>query len=62
MVIALDKSANKINKVKENVERLGLSCVRAYSYDSTKACSRDMKTLIHDAGKNCYRVVCGCTL
>ncbi|XP_022099886.1 putative methyltransferase NSUN6 isoform X3 [Acanthaster planci] len=52
VVIALDKSTNKIRKVEENAKRLGLSCIHAYSYDSTKACSRDMKMLMHDADVN----------
>ncbi|XP_038044690.1 tRNA (cytosine(72)-C(5))-methyltransferase NSUN6-like isoform X2 [Patiria miniata] len=53
VLIALDKSQNKLNKVKQNARRLGLSCIQAFSYDSTKACSRDMVKLSnHDTEIN----------
>ncbi|XP_033639559.1 tRNA (cytosine(72)-C(5))-methyltransferase NSUN6-like [Asterias rubens] len=38
VVIALDKSPSKINKIKQNARRMGLNCIQTFVYDSTKAC------------------------
>ncbi|NWR15219.1 NOP2 methyltransferase, partial [Emberiza fucata] len=38
-VIAMDKIANKIKKIKQNAELLQLNCIKAFCYDGTKALS-----------------------
>ncbi|NXN21587.1 NOP2 methyltransferase, partial [Nycticryphes semicollaris] len=38
-VIALDKIAKKVKKIKQNAELLQLNCIRAFCYDGTKALS-----------------------
>lgn len=44
ILIALDKSNNKVQKIMRNVQLCNLSCVRAYVYDATKAAD-DTKTV-----------------
>ncbi|EDV22957.1 uncharacterized protein TRIADDRAFT_28123, partial [Trichoplax adhaerens] len=36
-IIALDKSKSKLHKIKSNAERLNLSCIEVFAFDSTKA-------------------------
>ncbi|NXF97146.1 NOP2 methyltransferase, partial [Eubucco bourcierii] len=36
-VIAMDKVANKVKKMKQNAELLQLKCIKAFCYDGTKA-------------------------
>ncbi|KFP29131.1 Putative methyltransferase NSUN6 [Colius striatus] len=36
-VIAMDKTANKVKKIKQNAELLQLNCIKAFCYDGTKA-------------------------
>ncbi|XP_061208130.1 tRNA (cytosine(72)-C(5))-methyltransferase NSUN6 isoform X3 [Neopsephotus bourkii] len=38
-VIAMDKIANKVKKIKQNAELLQLNCIKAFCYDGTKALS-----------------------
>ncbi|NWH81710.1 NOP2 methyltransferase, partial [Piaya cayana] len=38
-VIALDKIANKVKKIKQNAELLQLNCIKAFCYDGTRALS-----------------------
>ncbi|XP_033117506.1 tRNA (cytosine(72)-C(5))-methyltransferase NSUN6-like, partial [Anneissia japonica] len=38
VVYALEKSSRKISKIKDNVDRFGLTCVKIFAFDSTKAC------------------------
>ncbi|OXB84683.1 UNVERIFIED_CONTAM: hypothetical protein H355_001160 [Colinus virginianus] len=38
-VIAMDKIANKVKKLKQNAELLRLNCIKAFCYDGTKALS-----------------------
>ncbi|KAF1495405.1 putative 28S rRNA (cytosine-C(5))-methyltransferase, partial [Megadyptes antipodes antipodes] len=38
-VIAMDKIANKVKKIKQNAELLQLNCIKAFRYDGTKALS-----------------------
>ncbi|KAL0883162.1 hypothetical protein ABMA27_016608 [Loxostege sticticalis] len=40
-IIALDKTPQKSEKIKENCIKQGVSCVNAYAFDSTKCCSLD---------------------
>ena len=35
--MALDKTSHKLAKLRENVERFGLSCVHCFMFDATKA-------------------------
>jgi methyltransferase NSUN6 len=37
MLIAIDKSAAKVNQITENARKLGLTNVAAYAFDSVKA-------------------------
>lgn len=37
-MIALDKSASKTQQVRDNATKLGLSNIKAFAFDSTKAC------------------------
>ncbi|CAH0398353.1 unnamed protein product [Chilo suppressalis] len=39
IIIALDKTPQKIVKIKENCSKQGVQCVKAYSFDSTKCFS-----------------------
>lgn len=41
-VIALDKIASKVKKIKQNALLLGLNCIRAFCFDGTKALKLDM--------------------
>ncbi|XP_070566096.1 tRNA (cytosine(72)-C(5))-methyltransferase NSUN6-like [Ptychodera flava] len=41
VIIAVDKSESKIFKVMANAARLGLHCIRAYAYNSTKIYDKD---------------------
>ena len=36
-MIALDKSKNKLKKIKENSDNFGLTCIEIYGIDATKA-------------------------
>ncbi|NXE26227.1 NOP2 methyltransferase, partial [Ardeotis kori] len=38
-VIAMDKIANKVKKIKQNAELLQLNCIKAFCYDATRALS-----------------------
>ncbi|EOB06002.1 Putative methyltransferase NSUN6, partial [Anas platyrhynchos] len=38
-VIAMDKIANKVKRIKQNAELLQLNCIKAFCYDGTKALS-----------------------
>uniref|UniRef100_A0A8D0EKU1 NOP2/Sun RNA methyltransferase 6 n=1 Tax=Strix occidentalis caurina TaxID=311401 RepID=A0A8D0EKU1_STROC len=38
-VIAMDKIANKVKKIKQNADLLRLNCIKAFCYDGTKALS-----------------------
>lgn len=38
-VIAMDKIANKVKKIKQNAELLQLNCIKAFCYDGTRALS-----------------------
>eukprot|EP00744_Colponema_vietnamica_P009812 GILI01013924.1.p1 GENE.GILI01013924.1~~GILI01013924.1.p1 ORF type:complete len:462 (+),score=52.99 GILI01013924.1:42-1388(+) len=40
-VVALDRSGVKINIIKENASRLGITIIEAYKGDSSKACTSD---------------------
>lgn len=35
----MDKTANKVKKIKQNAELLQLNCIKAFCYDGTKALS-----------------------
>lgn len=35
----MDKTANKVKKIKQNAELLQLNCIKAFCYDGTKAIS-----------------------
>lgn len=41
VVIALDKSKTKVQQIRENARKLGLTNISAFSFDSTKACVDD---------------------
>lgn len=43
-VIALDKIANKVEKIKQNALLLGLNSIRAFCFDGTKALKLDIDT------------------
>ncbi|XP_078272650.1 tRNA (cytosine(72)-C(5))-methyltransferase NSUN6 isoform X2 [Rhinoraja longicauda] len=40
-VIAMDKIANKIKKIKQNAENLQLKCIKVFCYDGTKALAKE---------------------
>lgn len=40
VLIALDKSAPKVERIQRNCQRLNVSCVRAFAFDSTHAVRR----------------------
>ncbi|XP_072364659.1 tRNA (cytosine(72)-C(5))-methyltransferase NSUN6 isoform X4 [Scyliorhinus torazame] len=40
-VIAMDKIANKVKKIKQNAENLQLSCIKVFCYDGTKALAKE---------------------
>lgn len=42
-VIAMDKIANKVKKIKQNAELLQLNCIKAFCYDGTKALSAEKR-------------------
>ncbi|CAB3261455.1 unnamed protein product [Arctia plantaginis] len=46
IIVAIDKSPRKAAKIKENCEIQGVTCVKAYAYDSTKCCSEDSVDII----------------
>ena len=35
--MALDKTSRKLARLRENVERFGLSCIHCFMFDATKA-------------------------
>ncbi|XP_078394512.1 tRNA (cytosine(72)-C(5))-methyltransferase NSUN6 isoform X2 [Cetorhinus maximus] len=39
-VIAMDKIANKVKKIKQNAENLQLKCIKVFCYDGTKALAK----------------------
>ncbi|CAG9786732.1 unnamed protein product [Diatraea saccharalis] len=41
VIIALDKTSQKVEKIKENCIKQGVTCVRAYTFDSTKCSSNE---------------------
>lgn len=43
-VVAFDKTSPKVSKLRENVERFGLSCVQCFVFDATKALCDDGRT------------------
>lgn len=43
-VVAFDKTSPKVAKLRENVERFGLSCVQCFVFDATKALCDDGST------------------
>lgn len=42
--MAFDKTSPKVSKLRENVERFGLSCVQCFVFDATKALCDDGRT------------------
>ncbi|XP_067869544.1 tRNA (cytosine(72)-C(5))-methyltransferase NSUN6 isoform X2 [Heterodontus francisci] len=40
-VIAMDKIANKVKKIKQNAENLQLKCIKVFCYDGTKALAKE---------------------
>ncbi|PVD30727.1 hypothetical protein C0Q70_10002 [Pomacea canaliculata] len=40
-VVALDKTADKVAKIRSNLENFCLTCVESYVFDARKACSKD---------------------
>ncbi|XP_063825565.1 tRNA (cytosine(72)-C(5))-methyltransferase NSUN6 isoform X1 [Ostrinia nubilalis] len=44
-IIAMDKTRQKVEKLKENCIKQGVTCVTAYAFDSTKCCSNDSKNI-----------------
>lgn len=47
IIVAIDKTTKKIEKIKENCETQGVTCVKAYAYDSTKCCLEDSADIDH---------------
>lgn len=39
----MDKTANKVKKIKQNAELLQLNCIKAFCYDGTKALSAEKR-------------------
>lgn len=57
-VIAMDKIANKVKKIKQNAELLRLNCIKAFCYDGTKALSvekrKDKQGKINNLGSSSF--------
>lgn len=57
-VIAMDKIANKVKKIKQNAELLQLNCIKAFCYDGTKALSvekrEDKQGKINNLGSSSF--------
>lgn len=58
-VIAMDKIANKVKKIKQNAEFLQLNCIKAFCYDGTKALlvekTEDKQGKINDLGSSSFQ-------
>ena len=41
VLVALDKASKKICRIEANAAALGLTCIKAFCFDGTKACAED---------------------
>ena len=40
-IVALDKTVDKVSRITNNADKMGLTCIQAYAFDARKAMKED---------------------